>query len=64
MDGPEAIAGVPPGTTELGIDIIKVARIRGMIERFGPKFGVRVLTPAERHYVRDRPESMAGRWAA
>jgi holo-[acyl-carrier protein] synthase len=64
MDGPEAIAGVPPGTTELGIDIIKVARIRGMIERFGPKFGVRVLTPAERHYVRDRPETMAGRWAA
>jgi phosphopantetheine--protein transferase-like protein len=55
---------VPVGTTELGIDIIKVARIRGMIERFGPKFGVRVLTPAERRYVRDRPETMAGRWAA
>lgn len=55
---------VPAGTTELGIDIIKVARIRGMIERFGPKFGVRVLTPTERRYVRDRPETMAGRWAA
>ena len=26
---------VPPGTTELGIDIIKVDRIRGSIERFG-----------------------------
>jgi phosphopantetheine--protein transferase-like protein len=55
---------VPTGTTELGIDIIKVARIRGMIERFGARFGERVLTPAERRYVRDRPETMAGRWAA
>jgi holo-[acyl-carrier protein] synthase len=55
---------VPAGTTELGIDIIKVARIQGMIERFGAKFGVRVLTPSERRYVRDRPETMAGRWAA
>ena len=54
----------PAGTTELGIDIIKVARIRAMIERFGPRFGVRVLTPTERRYVRDRPETFAGRWAA
>jgi phosphopantetheine--protein transferase-like protein len=35
-----------------------------MIKRFGPKFGVRVLTPTERRYVRDRPETFAGRWAA
>ncbi len=55
---------VPAGTTELGIDIIKVARIRAMIERFGPKFAARVLTPTERRYVRDRPETFAGRWAA
>jgi holo-[acyl-carrier protein] synthase len=55
---------VPAGTTELGIDIIKVARIRGMIERFGSRFGERVLTPSERRYVRDRPETLAGRWAA
>ena len=55
---------VPTGTTELGIDIIKVARIRAMIDRFGARFGERVLTPAERRYVRDRPETMAGRWAA
>ncbi|HEX8025840.1 MAG TPA: holo-ACP synthase [Candidatus Limnocylindrales bacterium] len=54
----------PAGTSELGIDIIKVARIRGMIERFGARFGERVLTPSERRYVRDRPETMAGRWAA
>ncbi len=55
---------VPPGTTELGIDIIRVARIRAALERFGPRFSGRVLTPAERRYVRDRPETFAGRWAA
>ncbi|MGK2850922.1 MAG: holo-ACP synthase [Candidatus Limnocylindrales bacterium] len=55
---------VPPGTTELGIDIIKVDRIRDTIARFGPRFTGRVLTPAEQRYVRDRPETMAGRWAA
>lgn len=55
---------VPPGTTELGIDIIKVERIRETIARFGSRFTARVLTPAEQRYVRDRPETMAGRWAA
>ena len=55
---------VPAGTTELGIDIIKVDRIRATLERFGPRFSDRVLTPAEQRYVRGRPETMAGRWAA
>jgi holo-[acyl-carrier protein] synthase len=55
---------VPPGTTELGIDIIKVDRIRASIARFGSRFSERVLTPTERRYVRDRPETFAGRWAA
>src|SRR5258706_5799336 len=55
---------VPAGTTELGIDIIKVARIRDTLKRFGPRFSNRVLTVGERRYVRDRPETMAGRWAA
>ena len=55
---------VPAGTTELGIDIIKVERIRAALERFGPRFSRRVLTDAEQRYVRDRPETMAGRWAA
>jgi holo-[acyl-carrier protein] synthase len=55
---------VPPGTTELGIDIIKVERIRATLERFGSRFADRVLTPAEQRYVRGRPETMAGRWAA
>ena len=55
---------VPAGTTELGIDIIRVGRIRDTLARFGPRFSNRVLTPSERRYVRDRPETFAGRWAA
>ena len=55
---------VPAGTTELGIDIIRVERIRATLERFGPRFAGRVLTDSERRYVRDRPETFAGRWAA
>ncbi len=56
--------GVPPGTTELGIDIIKVERIRRTLERYGARFAERVLTADERRYVRGRPETFAGRWAA
>ena len=52
---------VPPGTTELGIDIIRVDRIRKTLERFGLRFSRRVLTPGEQRYVRDRPETLAGR---
>ena len=55
---------VPAGTTELGIDIIKVERIRAALARFGARFSRRVLTDAEQRYVRMRPETMAGRWAA
>jgi holo-[acyl-carrier protein] synthase len=55
---------VPAGTTELGVDIIKVERIRETLARFGERFSRRVLTPAEQRYVRDRPETFAGRWAA
>ena len=62
--GASSAATVPTGTTELGIDIIKVERIRAALERFGPRFSRRVLKDAEQHYVRDRPETMAGRWAA
>jgi holo-[acyl-carrier protein] synthase len=59
-----AAGSVPEGTTELGIDIIKVERIKAAIERFGERFSNRVLTPTERRYVRGRPETFAGRWAA
>ncbi|MFI5291854.1 MAG: holo-ACP synthase [Candidatus Limnocylindrales bacterium] len=59
-----ALPPVPEGTTELGIDIIEVERIRAALARHGARFGRRVLTDAEAAYVRDRPENFAGRWAA
>jgi holo-[acyl-carrier protein] synthase len=59
-----AVPAPPPETTELGIDIIRVSRIRDSLARFGDRFTNRVLTPAESRYVRGRPETMAGRWAA
>jgi holo-[acyl-carrier protein] synthase len=59
-----AVPVVPDGTTELGIDIIRIDRIRASLDRFGQRFTNRVLTPAEQAYVRARPETMAGRWAA
>ena len=56
---------VPPeGTTELGIDIIKIERIVAALAKHGRRFPLRILTPAEDAYVRDRPENLAGRWAA
>jgi len=60
----DAAPTAPPGTTEVGIDIIRVARIRETLTRFGSRFSARVLTPSEQRYVRDRPETLAGRWAA
>src|SRR5215218_9937594 len=68
MDDSAATASLalapPPGTTELGIDIINVGRIRDTLARVGRRFAKRVLTPGEDGYVRDRPETFAGRWAA
>lgn len=58
------LPGVPEGTTELGIDIIKIERIAGALRRFGERFPRRVLTDAEHRYVRNRPANFAGRWAA
>jgi holo-[acyl-carrier protein] synthase len=58
------LPSVPEGTTELGIDIIKIARIAAALQRFGDRFPRRVLTDAEHRYVRNRPANFAGRWAA
>jgi holo-[acyl-carrier protein] synthase len=64
-DSPGSNGFAPPsGTTELGIDIIKVERIRDTLAKFGRRFSGRVLNPDEDRYVRDRPETFAGRWAA
>ena len=61
MQLPAEVAG---SISELGVDIIKVDRIRASIERFGERFANRVLTINEQRYVRMRPETFAGRWAA
>ena len=39
-------------------------RISDALKRFGERFSRRILTPAEAAYVRNRPETLAGRWAA
>jgi len=62
--GAVSAAEAASGTTELGIDIIRIARISDALKRFGERFAGRVLTPAEAAYVRNRPETLAGRWAA
>jgi holo-[acyl-carrier protein] synthase len=58
------LAGPPDGTTELGIDIVRVSRIRAALDRFGDRFVARVCRPREAAYVRGRPATLAGRWAA
>jgi holo-[acyl-carrier protein] synthase len=64
-DGRDAgVAPPPAGTTELGIDIVRVARLRAALDRFGERFVTRVCTPREAAYVRGRAETLAGRWAA
>src|SRR3954464_10800476 len=62
MEPPSGL--VPQGTSELGVDIVKVDRIAAAIDRFGARFANRVLTEREQRYVRMRPETFAGRWAA
>ena len=62
--GPALLPSPPPETTELGIDIIRVSRIAASLARFGDRFTARILTRGEAAYVRNRPETLAGRWAA
>ena len=50
-----AVPVPPAGTTELGIDIIRVERIVKALQKHGRRFPLRILTPAEDAYVRDRP---------
>jgi holo-[acyl-carrier protein] synthase len=66
--GPTPPTPPPPtptaGLTELGIDIIQVERISRALAKHGRRFPLRILTPTEDAYVRDRAENLAGRWAA
>lgn len=50
-----------------GIDLVKVVRVRAMVDRHGDRFLDRVFTPGERDYActrKRRDEHLAARFAA
>ena len=49
---------------KIGTDIVQISRIEASIEKFGDKFIDRFLTPQERETLSQKPESLAGYWAA
>jgi holo-[acyl-carrier protein] synthase len=51
-------------SSEIGIDIIETARIRGVLERHEQRFLARVYTEWERAYCHRNVLHLAGRWAA
>lgn len=60
-----AMAEAPaPAIPELGVDIVRVDRIREALRRYGERFTTRVLTDVEAAYVGTNAERFAGRWAA
>ncbi|MFT3692790.1 MAG: holo-ACP synthase [Kofleriaceae bacterium] len=48
----------------IGIDLVQVSRIEGSVAQFGERFLARVFTPDELAYARDKPDSLAARFAA
>jgi len=48
----------------VGVDLVQISRVAVLTERYGDRFTGRVFTPAELIECRDRPESLAARWAA
>ena len=51
-------------TQHIGVDIIEIDRIRKAIGRWGETFLARVFTPSELKLYRDKPSSLAARFAA
>jgi len=49
---------------KIGTDIIQISRIETSLEKFGDKFIARFLTPEEQTHLPNKPESLAGYWAA
>lgn len=48
----------------VGIDLVSIARISESVATFGDKFLARVFTPNELAYAKDKPDSLAARFAA
>ncbi|HUQ42480.1 MAG TPA: holo-ACP synthase [Candidatus Limnocylindrales bacterium] len=51
-------------SSEVGIDVIETARIKGVLEKHDERFLNRVYTEWERRYCRHNVLHLAGRWAA
>ncbi len=47
-----------------GVDLIEIARVERILERYSDRFLERVFTPAEVLYYRDRLPELAARFAA
>jgi holo-[acyl-carrier protein] synthase len=47
-----------------GVDLIRIARVERVLDRYGDRFLERVFTPAELIYSRRRPAELAARFAA
>ena len=62
VEHPGRARGFAP--SEVGIDIIETARIRGVLERHPERFLHRVYTEWEQAYCRRNVLHLAGRWAA
>jgi len=49
---------------ETGVDIVEIHRVAELAQRYGDRFGRRVFSPEEWRDYRDRPASLAARFAA
>ena len=49
---------------EAGVDIVEIDRVAALAQRYGDRFGRRVFSPDEWREFRDRPSSLAARFAA
>jgi holo-[acyl-carrier protein] synthase len=49
---------------ETGVDIVEIDRIADLARRYGDRFGRRVFAPDEWQAYRERPQSLAARFAA
>jgi holo-[acyl-carrier protein] synthase len=47
-----------------GVDLVEVARVARVLERYGARFLERIYTPAEIRFARGRPAELAARFAA
>src|SRR5262245_1497671 len=52
------------GQVEVGIDVIEIARVRGVLDRHGERFLQRIYTDRERERYRGRVQELAARFAA